>query len=62
MVSTVTSPLGPLQVLGMWGGGRGCQRDFLGCEILAKRNCSVSMKDAGIFLACKKHRDFFGVL
>ena len=38
------------------------QRDFFGCEILAKRDLFGSVKDAGIFLGRKKKKksDFFG--
>ena len=41
------------------GGGIFCPRDFLGSEILAKRDLFGSMKDVGIFLGRKKTQGFF---
>ena len=45
-------------ILMTWGGG-GVQRDFLGSEILGKRDFLGSMKDAGIFLR-KNTGSFWG--
>ena len=42
-------------------GGRGVQGVFLGQKFWP-RDFFGSMKDVGIFLGCKKHRDFSWVL
>ena len=55
----VQVPGAPLTFL-MMGGGGGLS-DFFGSEILAKSVFFGSMKDAGIFLGCKKKRDFYGL-
>ena len=45
----------------MMGGGGCGPSDFLGSEILSQCDFFGSMKDAGIFLGCKKNRNFFGL-
>ena len=45
------------------GGGGGNPKDFLGSDILAKRDFFGSMKDAGIFWGCRNNTGiFFGIV
>ena len=52
----------PLTYFNDGGGGGGCgPSDFFGSEILSQCDFFGSMKDAGIFLGCKKKQEFFWV-
>ena len=52
---------GPHSHIFLTGGGGGGPRDFVGSEILDKRDIFGSIKDVGIFWVAKKTQGFFWV-